>query len=386
MNEVRNGLTEILFSFQTGGSERVGRDIAMHAASCGVPTTACSTHGGYGPISESLQASGIACEALQVGPGGRVGRAMRLFRHLQTHRTAVVHVQHFNMLSIVYGPARAAGVQRIVVTEHTDYFLRTDRKARRIARRYGSRSDAITVVHQGVADFLTVRLGLDEDSVKVIANGVDTQYYSPGPAGGLRAELGIPDSVCVIGNVGRLHPDKDPVNLVRALDLVPPAERERLHVLIVGDGECREEVERFIADHSLESRVILTGERHDILPLLRAMDVFALPSRTEGLPIAILEAMSCGLPIIATAVGGIAAAVGEGGIVVPPEDPAAFAHAIVRLSANDGLRETLGRHARRIALERFDVSAMFDAYAAALSSSAGLLNFQSNAPIRRMAN
>jgi glycosyltransferase involved in cell wall biosynthesis len=157
-------------------------------------------------------------------------------------------------------------------------------------------------------------------------------------------------------------------------------------VLIVGDGESREEVERFIADHSLESRVTLTGERHDILPLLRAMDVFALPSRTEGLPIAILEAMSCGLPIIATAVGGIAAAVGEGGIVVPPEDPAAFADAIVRLSANDGLRETLGRHARRIALERFDVSAMFDAYAAALSSSAGLLNFQSNAPTRRMAN
>jgi hypothetical protein len=181
MSEPRNGLTEILFSFQTGGSERVGRDVALHAARHGVPTSACSTHGGFGPISESLQAEGISCEPLQAGPGGRIGRALRLYRHLRAHRTAVVHVQHFNMLSIVYGPARLAGVKRIVVTEHTDYFLRTDSRARRVARWFGSRADVITVVHQGLADYLATDLGLDDGSDHVFTNGVDTRHYRPGP-------------------------------------------------------------------------------------------------------------------------------------------------------------------------------------------------------------
>jgi glycosyltransferase involved in cell wall biosynthesis len=204
---------------------------------------------------------------------------------------------------------------------------------------------------------------------------VDTRHYSPGPAGSLRSELGIPDAVCVIGSVGRLHPDKDPVNLVRALDHLDPSDRERLHLLIVGDGECRDEVERFIADRSLARHVTMTGERHDILALLRAMDAFALPSRTEGLPIAILEAMSCGLPIIATAVGGIAAAVADAGIVVPREDAVAFAGALLRVADDADLRTRLGGRARELALERYDITAMFAGYAAALSSPANLLPY-----------
>lgn len=385
MTDRRNALTEVLFSFQTGGSERIGRAIALYAAAHGVPTTACSTHGGAGPISESLQTAGIGCEPLQQGPGGRLGRALRLFTHLRKHRTSVLHVHHFNMLSIVYGPARLAGVKRIVVTEHTDYLMRTNARARRIARRYGRRADGITVVHQGVADYLTRELGLDTRSVSVVTNGVDTAHFCPGTSDSLRSDLGIPASVCVIGSVGRLHPDKDPMNLVRALDCVPSPQQERIHLLIVGDGESRGEVERFIADRSLQPRVTLAGERHDILPLLRTMDVFALPSRTEGLPVALLEAMSCGLAVVATAVGGIPAAVGDSGVVVPPNDPAAFAAALLPLCNDVNTRERLGQKARRRAVEQFDISVMFDGYAAALSSPAGLLDFDPASNMRRAA-
>lgn len=109
-------LTEVLFSLQTGGSERVGSDIARYATRCGVATTVCATHLEEGPIGRSLTADGIECEPLRAGPGGRMGRAWRLYRHLRRHGTRVLHAHHFNVLSIAFAPAKLAGVGRIVVT------------------------------------------------------------------------------------------------------------------------------------------------------------------------------------------------------------------------------------------------------------------------------
>lgn len=363
-------LTEVLFSFQTGGSERVGAAVARHAAGNGRSTSACATHGGPGPILHRLEEAGVTCEAVGDGSLGRIGRALRLYRHFRRHGTSVVHVQHFNVLSIVLGPARLAGVDRVVVTEHTDRELRTRPKARRIATRHGRRADDVTVVHQGIADFLIEELDFDPSHVHVIPNGVDTGRFQPRPSV-LREALEIPAHRVLVGSVGRLHPDKDPLNLVRALRSLGDEGREAIHLAIVGDGACRAELEAQIRDAHLADRVTLLGERHDIPELLAALDVFAMPSKTEGLPVALLEAMASGLPIVATDVGGVAAALGDCGLVVPPQDATALGEAILRLAGDPERRRQLGRAARERAVQRFDIGEMFSAYDRILRAGPG---------------
>jgi glycosyltransferase involved in cell wall biosynthesis len=136
-----------------------------------------------------------------------------------------------------------------------------------------------------------------------------------------------------------------------------------LLVLIVGDGPYRPQIEEHIADLGLSDQIIMPGNQDNVVPWLQAMDVFVLPSyANEGVPQAIVQAMSCRLPVVATSVGSIEEAVAHEstGIVVPPEDPSSLAAAMATLLDDKLLRERYGREARRVAAERFDISHMLD--------------------------
>ena len=360
----REALTVVTYSLATGGSERVAADVARHVAARGVPTSVCATHGDVGPVGESLLADGIPCVPAGAGGGGRPGRTWRLFRHFRRSRTTVVHVHHFNMLAAAYRAARLAGVRRIVVTEHSDYQMRTRTGARQRARKYGPLADMVTVVHDGLALYLDREIGIPRDRVVVIPNGVDTAAFQPGDRVEARRAVGLPLDGLLAGSVGRLHPDKDPVNFVEAFSRLDRDGDAR--AVLVGDGPERERVKGAIVRAGLEDRVLLLGERQDIPRLLQALDIFVLPSRTEGLPVALLEAMSSGIPIVATEVGGVAAAVRDAGVTVPSEDPAALATAISSLMRDPGRRARCGLRGRQRAIEAYDRSVMFAAYLHAL--------------------
>jgi glycosyltransferase involved in cell wall biosynthesis len=158
----------------------------------------------------------------------------------------------------------------------------------------------------------------------------------------------------VIVAVGRLAEPKDPVTLVRALAAVGGAFAAR----IVGDGPERPAVEAEIRASGLVEQVELTGERHDVPELLEEADVFVLSSRSEGAPLSILEAMAAGLPVVATAVGGVPEIVDAGttGLLVPPGDAAALAAALERLLADAGLRTRMGGAGWERVRERFDLA------------------------------
>lgn len=352
----------VTYSLATGGSERVAADIGRHLVSKGNRVTVYATHGGVGAVGRALEEAGISCCALEPGPGGRLGRAWRLYRRLRADRVRVLHVHHFNMLSTVYRPARWAGVRRIVVTEHSDYQMRNRPAAMRRARRFGPRADAVTVVHEGLARFLRTETGIAPGDIRVIPNGVDTTTFIPGDRRRARGRVGLPATGLIVGSVGRLHPDKDPINFVEAIARLPEGLRAEVTVVIVGDGALRDEVQAVVRRRGLEQQVVLLGERHDIPDLLHAMDIFVLPSRTEGLPVALLEAMSTGLPVVATDVGGVAAAVEDAGLVVPPSDPSALAAALSRLLADETRRTELGLRGRQRAVDHYDRSVMFAAY------------------------
>jgi glycosyltransferase involved in cell wall biosynthesis len=160
-----------------------------------------------------------------------------------------------------------------------------------------------------------------------------------------------------IVTVGRLAAPKDPLTLVHALGAI--AGRDWTAELI-GDGPQHADVAAAVHALGLEGAVRLAGERHDVPQRLAEADVFVLSSRSEGAPLSVLEAMAAGLPVVASAVGGVPELVEDGvtGVLVAPGDPAALAAVLERLLADGDLRRRLGAAGRERVLARFDLEPM----------------------------
>jgi glycosyltransferase involved in cell wall biosynthesis len=189
--------------------------------------------------------------------------------------------------------------------------------------------------------------GLPPDRLVVVHEGIDIDHVQAVPSVDARAEFWLPRDAPVIGNVGALVPHKGQKYLVEAAPLVR-REVPDARFVILGDGELAGSLARQIHDLKLEKHVILGGFRPDVLSLMKSFDLFAMPSVTEGLGTAILDAMACGLAVAASRTGGIPEVVvhGETGLLVPPEDPAALARAIVALLSDERLRAMLGQRGR----------------------------------------
>jgi glycosyltransferase involved in cell wall biosynthesis len=158
----------------------------------------------------------------------------------------------------------------------------------------------------------------------------------------------------VIVTVTRLRPPKDTLTLVRALQIVAP---HLHHALIVGDGPDRSLISAAIAEAGLTDRVELLGDRSDVPNLLARSDIFVLATHSEGMPLALLEAMAEGLPVVASAVGGMPEIIqdGKNGLLVPAGNPVALARALHRLMMDADLRSRLGSAARRTIAEHYDL-------------------------------
>jgi glycosyltransferase involved in cell wall biosynthesis len=201
------------------------------------------------------------------------------------------------------------------------------------------------------------------DRTVVIPNGVDASAGGGAPDRDDPWPRGAGPRVVA---VGRLAPPKDPLTLVRALSAL----RTRPAALLVGGGPQRSAVEAEIAAHNLASAVAVAGERRDVARLLAEADVFVLSTRSEGAPMSILEAMAAGLPVVASAVGGVPELVENEvtGLLVPPGDPAALAAALDRLLADPDLRRRLGANGRERAKTRFDLTVGRRAHLAAAAA------------------
>lgn len=362
--EKRTCLMEIVYSFETGGSETLAANLAAYFHTRGVPVAVCSTHSGEGPISRRLSAAGIACHAMAGDKYSRVRRLLDLYRLFRREAVDVLHIQHISLLPLCYWPARLAGVRRIVTTEHNEIFIRESGKLRRRARRYCSRINAVTAIHQELLDYLKDELQLPASKLHLIPNGVDTRRFAPGerdPA--LRRSLGIPDDAVVAACIGRLHEHKGHRDLLTAAKRVREG-CDQFRLLIVGDGPLRQSLEATVRMEGLDETVLFLGERRDIDVVLKSLDIVVLSSETEGVPIVLLEAMSAGVPCIATAVGGVPELIGRtDGRLVPPREPGAMAEAIIELCRSPAKRRTTAKNARRKVLEQFDTEQMFAAYA-----------------------
>lgn len=226
-------------------------------------------------------------------------------------------------------------------------------RVNRLVRIQARRLSAIVGVSQASARRLESFVGLPPGSVRVVRNGVPEPGSSP--------PLATPPGRPVIGAVGRLDRQKGFDVLVRAVASLPD-----VHLVLIGDGPERHALEDSIAQLGLQDRVTLLGWSAEAPALMRSFDVLAAPSRWEGLPLVVLEAMLAGVPVVATPVGGVPDAVrhGQTGLLVPVDDDRALTAALDQLVSDRALRRQLAAAAADDARRHFTVEAMVRSYVA----------------------
>ena len=226
-------------------------------------------------------------------------------------------------------------------------------------------TDAFIAVANSHGEFLREFEGFPADKVHVIPNGVDCDRFHPDPSASksVRTELDMADDAFLIGIVAALRSEKNHGMLVRAAAMLrkkcPDA-----HWLIVGDGPERESIESLIEDLQVADRVHLLGTRHDTPRILAALDVFTLCSLNEASPVSILEALACGVPVVATDVGSISESVQTGinGHLIPSRDPEAMVNAISALLVDPVRRREMGLAGRRLVVNTGSLQEMVNGY------------------------
>ena len=295
----------------------------------------------------------------------------RLTHLFERRRFDVVHTHSAKAGAVGRTAAHRADVPRIVHTFHGFPFHEFQSAARReayvrIERRVGRWTDVALCVGTAVS-VEAVRRGLvSPERVRTIAVPVatDATALSPQTRARARHALGLPGTGPVVGAVGRLSYQKAPEEFVAALLALGRAD---VTGVWIGGGELADRMGELARAALPRARVVLAGERADVPELLPALDVFALPSRYEGLPVAICEAMVCGVPVIATAVNSVPDVVcpGETGLLVPPERPDLLARAIAYLLDRPETAARMAAAARAGIDGRFSEHALGETLAAA---------------------
>jgi glycosyltransferase involved in cell wall biosynthesis len=288
------------------------------------------------PVLRPFAETGARVETFDLDSRALLPRLVRTLRRL---RPSVVHVTDVFPQALV--AARLARVRRLLVTHHTPELPRRDSPAGRAWLRLGwlMRPE---VIYTSEAD----RSRDGRSPSRVVPLGIDLERFASGTA--------VLDGT-IVGNVARLAEQKGHRTLLEAVPAVLER-RPETRFVVAGDGELREELERLaepFGDH-----VSILGNRSDVPDLLASFDVFAYPSRFEGLCVAVIEAQAAGVPVVATPVGGIRETVvdGETGWLVPVGDPQALAERILHVleQPEEGRRVAAEAriHAERFSLER----------------------------------
>jgi len=308
---------------------------------------------GDGGLAQELRQ--MHCQVHDLSTRRRIGfgTVRGLHRLLRSGRFDLVHA-HLPVAGTLV--RLLAGDLPIVYTEHNVW------EAYRVPSRWMNRltfarnSEVITVSADVLA---SVRRGWPSDvpPITTVTNGIASYEPRPQVRSEVRSREGVVGDALVLLNVANLFPRKGHDVLLAALAL--RTVKTPFVMWIAGEGPSRHALEAIVAAHGLTSQVRFLGQRHDVRDLMAASDVFVMPSRFEGLPVAMLEAMDSGLPVVATRVGGIPEVLQKGaGLLVPPEAPAQLAEALATLAADPAQRATLARAGRARVRDHFSAARM----------------------------
>lgn len=349
-----------------GGAERLLVDVVRNLEPGRFESLVCCIQE-KGALAAELEAAGVAVHCLDRMQTKRFDwGAVSAIKHLlRRERIDLVHchLYHANL----YGRIAAwlAGVPAVVSVHNTYTRVKLHRRLlNRLLARVTAR--IIAVSDETRRDILRYD-GVPDEKVVTIYNGIDVRRVASGlTRAQARQRLGIGEQSIAVGCVGRLEEQKGHRFLFEALAILgreAPPLAARIRTLVVGDGRLRGQLEDQVRALALEPRVTFLGTRSDVPDILKALDLYVMPSRWEGLSIAMLEAMAAELAVIISDVGGVGRVLGndEFGLRVPPADPRRLAQAIRDLAEQPARREALGRAARQRVVDAFSAEAMIAA-------------------------
>jgi glycosyltransferase involved in cell wall biosynthesis len=350
----RTRIVLVTDTLRYGGSERLLVDIAKGLDRAAFDVKVCAITAGGELLEAELAKAEIEYRILNKPLGANLRVLPRLWALLREWRPQIVHT--FRWTANTYGRigAVAARVPTIIGTEHVLEHKRVC--PRLIDTVLGRFTDRIVVVTKEIGDQVHADHHLRANRIELIEEGIDLDRFA-------RVERLAPAAatkhVFRAGIVARLAPQKGHLVFLDAIRLAREM-RPAVKGIIVGDGQLRAELERWVADHQMQEHVEFWGFREDLPQVFRELDLFVMSSGWEGLPLAMLDAAASGLPFVCTAVGGIPEVFRDGvhGRLIPPGNPGEFAKAIVWSLDNYAAACAMAKTASELVHRRHGMQAM----------------------------
>jgi glycosyltransferase involved in cell wall biosynthesis len=348
-------------AFMVGGAEEMVLNLVRHLPDRFETSVMCINQAG--PIGEEIRRTGVPFSVLGLTPGvARPVDVLHLRDAIAAMSPTIVHT--FLLTGSLYGrfAAMMSGVPIVIGTEVNIYEKKKPLHAR-FERWLMKSTDAVIASAESVKAHYVAQVGADPSKVEVIYNAVDwAQLQTTMTPEEFRTSIGVPLDAPAAGIIARLTEQKAHRVL---FDAMTQPDLSSLHLSVVGDGELRTELQSRAAALGIQGRVHFLGARRDLGNILAAIDIFAMPSYWEGLPLSMVLAMGAGVPVVASRVAGIPEVVKDrvSGLLVDPGDSAQLARALAALVQDSALGARLGSAARALVRPRFGV----DGYVASVT-------------------
>lgn len=369
----RPHVAHVIDELPPDGAERLIADILKYRSPDFRFSVVCLVRGGE--IEAELFKLGIPVIILGRRDKYDLSLLWRLVAWLRAENVKIVHTHLFAADSYGRIAAKLAGIQGIFSTKHNTN-LWPSRTHLIVDWLLSWITTQVIGCTKEVAETL-YRAYFPKNRILAISNGIDLERFQHDSSSKMkvRALWNISSDIPLLALIGRLHPQKGHGDLIEVLARLRD-EEIKFCCLFVGSGELSHELAKKIRKHNLGTSIIFTGQRNDIPLILRAIDIFVMPSHWEGLPMALLEAMACACPVVASSVGGIPSVIQDGvnGLLVPPSDQEALYHALHRLLVNRELRLNLGRKGEETVRLYYNAAITAQAYEALYHSTLGLAN------------
>jgi len=332
-------------------------------------TVACA---GEGSPAQELRAAGVTILPLplsgSISPAKDFYSFCLLTRYMMKHKTIIMQAPGAKAALLARPAARMAGVPVSVYTAHNSVICETRPAWKKVLIKAMERlllgsTDRIITVSHALGEEMAEKMKICRQKIITIPNGIAFKHleHMPDPVQA-KKKWNIPEHRVVVGTEARMAPQKGLEFFVRAAGILVHKYKRDLHFIIAGDGPLKDNICRQIHETGLQNNFTLTGMVQEIAQVYCVLDIFVLPSLTEGLPLSLLEAMSCSLPVVATSTGGVTEVIQNNvdGLLVPPGRPEDMAAAIAHLIENPRDAERIGSKAHLKILDRFHSSQMVE--------------------------
>ncbi|MFK5892534.1 MAG: glycosyltransferase family 4 protein [Pseudomonadota bacterium] len=368
MNNIRYSIAHFVYSLATGGQEKLIRDLAIHQKKAGHQVFIFCIDHKDGQFTQQLEDKGITVTAFHKKNGFSLSLVLKIRKELKKNRIEFVHT-HNHVPNFYASLASIFSVVKTVINTRHGLLLpnmSTSRQEKifKVASFFTDR--IVFVSNEARKQFLEAKIVSQKNSI-YLPNGVDLKSYLANDINSQQAASN--KKIFQIITVARLEEVKDLPTLIRAAKLLKKSLAThkltiQIKFKVVGDGSLKPLLTNLIHESGLNNTVELLGERNDIADILNTCDIFLLTSKSESMPLTLIEAMASGLPIVATNVGGIPDVVDDGvtGLLTPVGDGQKIAENLEHLIFDPNKRISMGKLGRERAISYFSLKTMSEKY------------------------